>query len=324
MIPAGQHLWRLSEGGDGSLGLCCTEDGLFLGRTALVERRGDGYFVRPQADVERLLKRAYGSDITRDQVMPGLAVVAAALDEKNLCLAQIAAVHLRLPDLPDASARFAVANEDVLIKLEQSDCQFARGGWDESKHPRTGTPPNPGWFAPSDGSSETPAPSEVAANEREERGSVEEFDPLAEVRRAQWEAGIATLRRIDPNNPQLTYFSNPGAAPTQEALDRLNAALEAAAIRRVTDKVMPGGVPIGQPGRSLDVRELPGGLGAAKDLFDYLRVGGTVHSSDAELTVVRLPGDAGFVTFRSVSRSGSPAIDINLPGAAFFMRIHFP
>jgi hypothetical protein len=107
LIPAGQHVWRLSEGGDGNLGLSCTEDGLFLGRTALVERRGDGYFVRPQADVERLLKRAYGSEVPRDQVMPGLAVVALALDERTLCLAQIAAVHLRLPELPDASVRLA-------------------------------------------------------------------------------------------------------------------------------------------------------------------------------------------------------------------------
>ena len=79
----------------------------------------------------------------------------------------------------------------------------------EAKHPRTGTPPNPGWFAPV--SSEGPAPSAVTATEREGRRPEEELDPLAEVRQAQWEAGIATLRRIDPNNPQLTYFANPSA-----------------------------------------------------------------------------------------------------------------
>ncbi len=33
MILAGRYLWRLSAGGDRNLGLCCIEDGLFLGRT---------------------------------------------------------------------------------------------------------------------------------------------------------------------------------------------------------------------------------------------------------------------------------------------------
>lgn len=54
MIAAGDHLWRLSEGGDRNLGLCCTEDGLVLGRTPLIERRGNGYVVRPVADLNRL------------------------------------------------------------------------------------------------------------------------------------------------------------------------------------------------------------------------------------------------------------------------------
>jgi hypothetical protein len=108
LITAGEHVWQLSEAGDNSLGLSCTAEGLFLGRTPLIERRGDGYFVRPQAELARLLGRAYGADIIPDRLMPGFAAVAGALG----------------------------------IKL----------------------------------------------------------DPLAEVRQAQWEAGIATLRRIDPNN----------------------------------------------------------------------------------------------------------------------------
>jgi hypothetical protein len=35
------------------------------------------------------------------------------------------------------------------------------------------------------------------------------------------------LREIDPGNRQLTYFANPDTAPSQAALDRLNAAVEA-------------------------------------------------------------------------------------------------
>lgn len=130
------------------------------------------------------------------------------------------------------------------------------------------------------------------------------------------------MRRIDPGNPNLTYFANPGAT-NQAALDRLHSVIEAASIKRVTDRVMPGGVPVGRRGSGPDIRELPGGAKAAEELFNYLRVGGTVHISDSKLTVVKLPGSAGFITFRHASRSGNPAIDINVPGLTFD-KIHFP
>jgi hypothetical protein len=52
-------------------------------------------------------------------------------------------------------------------------------------------------------------------------------------------------------------------------------------MKRVTDKVMPGGISIGRAGGGEDVRELPGGLKAAKDLFEYL---GLVKKSSTNLT----------------------------------------
>lgn len=182
-------------------------------------------------------------------------------------------------------------------------------------------PPNPGWFAPVGGSGGAGA-IEIAQNEEDERGLEEFLDPLAELRQQQWDAAIARLREIDPHDPNLAYVANPGIAPSQEALDRLDDALEAAAIKRVTDKVMPNGVPIGVPGRGLDVQLLPGDSLKAQELFDYLRVGGTVLESGSRRTVVRLPGDAGFITYRPVSRRGGPAIDINLRGTK--LKLHFP
>ena len=86
---------------------------------------------------------------------------------------------------------------------------------------------------------------------------------------------------------------------------------------------MPHDRPIGRGGSGPDIRELTGGNTAARELFDYLRVGGTEHRSEPNLTVVRLPGKAGFVTFRETSRSGDSAIDINVPGVTI-KRIHFP
>jgi hypothetical protein len=252
--------------------------------------------------------------------MPGFRAVAAALDERNLCLAQIAAVHLRMHDLPDILARCCLEAEDRLIKAGRADDRLARSGWDPAEHPRAGVPPNPGWFAPTDGGT---APTQTAQSEEDERAPEEMLDPEASLRQTLWDARIAALRQIDPNNPNLAYISNPGTAPSREALDRLNSAVEAAAIKRVTDKVMPGGAPIGTPGRGADVRELPGGLEAARALFDYLRVGGQVVSkSNLEGTLIRLFGKAGYVTFRPVSESGPPAVDINVRGVEFD-KIHF-
>lgn len=318
MLPAAAELWSPNKAGEPALGLCCTEEGLFLGRTLLIEKRGASFAVRPRGELERLLPTTRAGGF--DQLIRGLRVVKSALDDKNLCLAQIAAVQLRVPPLPDFLARAELEAEDVLINVERGDDILARAAWDPAEHPCAGVPPNPGWFAPTDDAANAP-PLRVA--QEEERAPEDMLDPLAPVRQAQWDAAIARLREIDPNNPNLVYLTNPSSAPSREALARLNTAIEAAAIKRVTDKLMPNGVPIGLPGSSARIRQLPGDLQAAKDLFEYLRVGGQlVERPDLEGLLVRLPGNAGFITFRMTSRSNSPALDVNVPGIPF-KRIHF-
>ena len=98
------HVWRLSEATAGNLGLACTENGLLLGQTPLIERRDGRFVARERAEIERLLKRGYGIEIAASRLMQGLATVASALNANDLCLARIAAVHLKIPDLPDARA----------------------------------------------------------------------------------------------------------------------------------------------------------------------------------------------------------------------------
>jgi len=141
------HIWRLSEPGQNNLGLACSEEGLLLGRTALLERRDERFVAREADDIRRLLSRAYQMDVEATPFLSGLATVAAALNAKDLLLARIAAVHLRIPDLPDEAARERLEAEDRLIKSADSD-------WDPAEHPRAGTPPNPGWFALTDGGSD--------------------------------------------------------------------------------------------------------------------------------------------------------------------------
>jgi hypothetical protein len=149
------HVWRLSEGGDDNLGVAVTGDGLVLGRTPLVERRDGRFVARDRSEVGRLLGRAYGIEPVADRVMPGLSTVAAALNANDPCLARIAAVHLRLPDVPNQPARDQIEAEDLLIKSAD---------WNPALHPRAETPPNPGWFAPTVGAGDDSSAIRTAQN----------------------------------------------------------------------------------------------------------------------------------------------------------------
>jgi hypothetical protein len=159
---AAWHMWRLCEAGDENLGLACTDNGLLLGRTPLIERRDDRFVVRERHEIERLLSRAYQADISAAQLMSGLATVASALNANDQCLARIAAVHLRIPDIPDPTARDAMERTDVLLKYARDEGGSA---WNPELHPRTGTPPNPGWFAPTDGAGHEALPVRTAQND---------------------------------------------------------------------------------------------------------------------------------------------------------------
>ena len=74
-------VWRLSENsGDDNLGLACTEQGLMLGRTLLIERRDGRFVVRERSEIECLFSLAYGREATAQRLMSGLATVASALN----------------------------------------------------------------------------------------------------------------------------------------------------------------------------------------------------------------------------------------------------
>jgi hypothetical protein len=149
------QVWRLSEYGEDNLGLACTEQGLVLGRTPLVERRDGRFVVRDRGEIECLLSQAYRNGLPLQRLMTGLANVATALNANDPCLARIAAVHLRIPDLPNQTARDDLEAADILIKS---------GDWNPALHPRTGTPPNPGWFAPTEGADDESSSIRTAQN----------------------------------------------------------------------------------------------------------------------------------------------------------------
>jgi hypothetical protein len=152
------QVWQLSEAGEDNLGLAITSDGLVLGHTPLLERRDSSFVVRAPHEIQRLLSRAYRRGVAVDRLMSGLATVASALNANDPCLARIAAVHLRVPNLPNRSARDDMEAEDVLIKSAdwKPDLrEIRKASPDDPKHPGwpAGTPGGRGGkFRPKDGS----------------------------------------------------------------------------------------------------------------------------------------------------------------------------
>lgn len=153
------QFWRLTEGGEDNFGPAITADGLVIGRTPLIERRDERFVVRERCEIERLLRRAYQNGLSADRLTRGLASVAAALNANDPCLARIAAVHLRIPDLPNKAARDGLEAEDILIKCGDAEpnshlSKIHKASPDDPKHPGwpAGTPGGRGGkFRPKDG-----------------------------------------------------------------------------------------------------------------------------------------------------------------------------
>ena len=143
--------FALAEGG-----VQCDEQGLFVGETPILRRSrragGNSWTVRPIDDLNRELGARYGLPIDAATKREGFAVVAKALERRDLALAQIAALLLQFPDPPSLAK--AEGHDRAALAAELLRSGLLKGDWDPDKHPRTGTPPNPGWFAPKDDAAE--------------------------------------------------------------------------------------------------------------------------------------------------------------------------
>jgi contact-dependent growth inhibition (CDI) system restriction endonuclease-like protein len=218
--------WRLSEYGEDNLGLACTGQGLAIGRTLLIERRHGRFIVRDPSEIEYLLSRAYRRALPLQRLMAGLANVAKALNANDLCLAHITAVHLRIPALPDQAARQELEAADILIKSAD---------WNPALHPRAGTPPNPGWFAPTDGAADDSTATQTAQNQPANQGSdatlnnnervrlqpePKRIDELADF--AEWLANATPQDEAAIRAEIKRYFADVG---WQAAADDLNSKL---------------------------------------------------------------------------------------------------
>ena len=131
----------------------CDADGLRVGGVALLARDARGAWTRRDgSELNRELSMLYGLPLDCERKGRALDAVAAALTNGELARAQIGALLLRLPDPPRASGVHADGLEKRRLVDGLLACSLLKADADwEGKHPRTGAPPNPGWFAPTSG-----------------------------------------------------------------------------------------------------------------------------------------------------------------------------
>ena len=106
-----------------------------------------GWSLRDDGELANDLSRVYGFPVDVGSKRAGIAVVADALQSGNIAKAQVATLLLQFPD-PVVGPSTANGDREGLARdLVVCGLLKAEDGWDE-KRPRTGSPPNRGWFAP--------------------------------------------------------------------------------------------------------------------------------------------------------------------------------
>ncbi|HXW49046.1 MAG TPA: hypothetical protein VEK31_06360, partial [Xanthobacteraceae bacterium] len=72
-----------------------------------------------------------------------MALIANAFNRGDFAMAAIAAVQMQFLDPP------GLGKTETIAELKNRAAELHRSGlpkvWEEGEHPRTGTPPNPGW-----------------------------------------------------------------------------------------------------------------------------------------------------------------------------------
>jgi hypothetical protein len=131
-------------------GVSCGEDGVFVGDVPLLNRQrtigNERWNVRPVSELNNDLTAIYHLPVDVTAKLSAIALVAAAFNRADLAMAAIATVQMGFPDPPQTKCE--KAREEIRrCALELYRSGLLKAGWDPAEHPRTGTKPNPGWFA---------------------------------------------------------------------------------------------------------------------------------------------------------------------------------
>jgi hypothetical protein len=175
---SGATWFRLSAAGDGA-GTRCDETGAFVGAQPIVvhvpnDHGCESWRARPVAELNEALSRAYDLPVDMSPRVGALATIAAALNSGNLARAQVAALQLRLPNLPVvAQGRYPEEDKFKLACLLWQSGVLGTAAYiqlyrridkrDVSNQPRVpaGQPGGGQWTT--DGGDETPQPAIVPA-----------------------------------------------------------------------------------------------------------------------------------------------------------------
>lgn len=125
----GNLLFKLDQNPKG-LGLRCDDNGLFLGRDALLQQDGQGNFeARPATELQKVFGRTYSDETDWGSRIRSVKLVADALNKGEIARAMITAVHMRLPD-PRGAIRISDV-DGVLAKagFNPDEPRDERGRW---------------------------------------------------------------------------------------------------------------------------------------------------------------------------------------------------
>lgn len=104
-------------------------EGLYLGPSPLIARVDGAYRVRAENEIAALVGAAYVEAETA-RLLPALGLIAAALRYGEMARAMIAAVHLKLPEIPeDGIARIARADELLKYNFDPNEPRDWHGRW---------------------------------------------------------------------------------------------------------------------------------------------------------------------------------------------------
>jgi hypothetical protein len=137
-------------------GVWCDENGVFVGGVPLLEQSGfrsgpDQWQPRPVFDLNRDLSGCYGLPVEFTPKIGGLAAASRALNRGDMLHAQIATMHLQIPDPPPLTKSPRSAEETIDLARQLRASGLLKADWDPTKHPRwpAGSPSGIGGeFAP--------------------------------------------------------------------------------------------------------------------------------------------------------------------------------
>jgi hypothetical protein len=145
-------------------GIFCGKDGVFAGGVPLLERTcctgpggHDQWQPRPVSQINRDLSKCFGLPIEFDQKMGGLQAIARALSRGDIIHAQMAALHLEIPDPPALATSAQRPGEITDLAHQLRASGLLKADWDPAKHPRwpAGSPDGIGGeFAPAGAASD--------------------------------------------------------------------------------------------------------------------------------------------------------------------------